>query len=55
MIIGQRAVIDDILIALFCDSHILLVGVPGPAHRHWIIHHALERASESRVFDPEGV
>ena len=31
VIVGQRAVIDDVLIALFCDSHILLVGVPGLA------------------------
>ncbi len=30
-IVGQNAVIDDILMALFCDSHILLVGVPGLA------------------------
>ncbi|HUS57707.1 MAG TPA: MoxR family ATPase [Planctomycetota bacterium] len=31
VIIGQRDVIDDVLMALFCDSHILLVGVPGLA------------------------
>ena len=31
MIVGQRAVIDDVLMALFCDSHILLIGVPGLA------------------------
>jgi len=31
VIVGQRAVIDDVLMALFCDSHILLVGVPGLA------------------------
>ncbi len=31
VIVGQREVIDDVLIALFCDSHILLIGVPGLA------------------------
>jgi MoxR-like ATPase len=31
VIVGQTAVIDDILMALFCDAHILLVGVPGLA------------------------
>ena len=31
IIVGQTAVIDDILMALFCDAHILLVGVPGLA------------------------
>jgi len=31
VIVGQRAVIDDVLMALFCDSHILLIGVPGLA------------------------
>jgi len=31
VIVGQTAVIDDILTALFCDAHILLVGVPGLA------------------------
>ncbi len=31
VIVGQNAVIDDILMALFCDAHILLVGVPGLA------------------------
>ncbi len=31
VIVGQDMVMDDILMALFCDSHILLVGVPGLA------------------------
>ena len=31
VIVGQREVIDDILMALFCDSHVLLIGVPGLA------------------------
>ena len=31
IIVGQNEVIDDILMALFCDAHILLVGVPGLA------------------------
>ena len=31
VIIGQREVIDDVLMALFCDAHILLIGVPGLA------------------------
>jgi len=31
VIVGQRNVIDDVLMALFCNSHILLVGVPGLA------------------------
>jgi len=31
VIVGQTEVIDDILMALFCDAHILLVGVPGLA------------------------
>ena len=31
VIVGQNEVIDDILMALFCNAHILLVGVPGLA------------------------
>jgi MoxR-like ATPase len=31
VVVGQRDVIDDVLMALFCNSHILLVGVPGLA------------------------
>ncbi len=31
VIVGQHDVIDDVLMALFCNSHILLVGVPGLA------------------------
>jgi MoxR-like ATPase len=31
VVVGQRDVIDDVLMSLFCDSHILLVGVPGLA------------------------
>jgi len=31
VIVGQRDVIDDVLMALFCNAHILLVGVPGLA------------------------
>lgn len=31
VIVGQDDVIDDVLMALFSDSHILLVGVPGLA------------------------
>src|SRR5262249_43799558 len=31
VVVGQKEVIDDILMALFCDAHVLLVGVPGLA------------------------
>jgi len=31
VIVGQKDVIDDVLMALFCNAHILLVGVPGLA------------------------
>ncbi len=31
VIVGQREVVDDVLIALFSKGHILLVGVPGLA------------------------
>ena len=31
VIVGQREVVDDVLMALLCNSHILLVGVPGLA------------------------
>jgi len=31
VIVGQRDVVDDVLMALFCNAHILLVGVPGLA------------------------
>lgn len=31
VVVGQREVIDDVLMALFCNAHILLVGVPGLA------------------------
>src|SRR3989442_3043253 len=30
-IVGQEAVIEELLIALFCKGHALLVGVPGLA------------------------
>src|SRR5579872_1697689 len=31
VIIGQEAVLDQLLMAIFCRSHALLVGVPGLA------------------------
>src|SRR6058998_2367103 len=31
VIVGQDAVIEELLIALFCKGHALLVGVPGLA------------------------
>ncbi len=31
VIVGQRPVVDDLLMALYCDAHVLLVGVPGLA------------------------
>src|SRR5437868_13755568 len=31
VVVGQNDVIDDILMALFCDAHVLLIGVPGLA------------------------
>jgi MoxR-like ATPase len=31
VIVGQRQVIDEVLTALFCDAHVLLIGVPGLA------------------------
>jgi MoxR-like ATPase len=31
VIVGQKEVIDEVLMALFCDAHILLIGVPGLA------------------------
>lgn len=31
VIVGQSQVIDEILMALFCDAHVLLIGVPGLA------------------------
>jgi MoxR-like ATPase len=31
VIVGQKEVIDEILMALFCDAHVLLIGVPGLA------------------------
>ena len=31
MIVGQEAVIEELLVALFCKGHALLVGVPGLA------------------------
>jgi MoxR-like ATPase len=31
VIVGQEAVIEELLIALFCRGHVLLVGVPGLA------------------------
>jgi MoxR-like ATPase len=31
VIIGQEAVVDDVLISIFCQGHCLLVGVPGLA------------------------
>src|SRR6516162_4984410 len=31
VIVGQKQVIDEILTALFCDAHVLLIGVPGLA------------------------
>ena len=31
MIVGQQAVLEELLIAIFCRGHCLLVGVPGLA------------------------
>src|SRR5256885_13583981 len=31
VIVGQEAVLDQLLMAIFCRSHALLVGVPGLA------------------------
>ena len=31
VIVGQGEVIDELLMALFCDAHVLLIGVPGLA------------------------
>ncbi|MFQ5435552.1 MAG: AAA family ATPase, partial [Anaerolineae bacterium] len=31
VIVGQRTVIDQVLVSLFCRGHALLVGVPGLA------------------------
>src|SRR5262245_16682778 len=31
VIVGQKEVIDELLMALFCDAHVLLIGVPGLA------------------------
>jgi MoxR-like ATPase len=31
VIVGQKEVIDEVLLALFCDAHVLLIGVPGLA------------------------
>jgi len=31
IIVGQEAVIEELLVALFCKGHALLVGVPGLA------------------------
>jgi len=31
VIVGQKEVVDDLLIALFCQGHTLMVGVPGLA------------------------
>ena len=31
VIIGQHHIIDDLLVAMFCRGHCLLVGVPGLA------------------------
>jgi len=31
VIVGQSAVLDELLIALFCRGHALLLGVPGLA------------------------
>jgi MoxR-like ATPase len=31
VIVGQKEVIDEVLMALFCDAHVLLIGVPGLA------------------------
>jgi MoxR-like ATPase len=31
VIVGQKDVIDEILMALFCNAHVLLIGVPGLA------------------------
>ena len=44
VIVGQRDVIDDVLMALFCNSHVLLVGVPGLAKTLLI-------STLARVFD----
>jgi MoxR-like ATPase len=35
VIIGQDQVLDQLLMAIFCRSHALLMGVPGPPRPSW--------------------
>ena len=35
VIIGQHNIIDDLLVAMFCRGHCLLVGVPGLANHRF--------------------
>ena len=47
VIVGQEQVIEELLIALFCKGHALLVGVPGTAGVVRRMHHVV--AAKQRV------
>ncbi|MBN2095768.1 MAG: AAA family ATPase, partial [Candidatus Aenigmarchaeota archaeon] len=55
-VLGQDAVIDDVIKCLLCNSHALLEGVPGVAKTHLIkcLSETIEGAIFSRVqFTPD--
>ena len=55
VIVGQRAVIEELMIALFCRGHCLLVGVPGLAKTLMIrtLSGALDLAFKRIQFTPD--
>ena len=55
VIVGQAAVIEELLIALFCRGHCLLVGVPGLAKTLMVrtLAHALDLAFKRIQFTPD--
>ena len=55
VIIGQKGVIEEVLIAIFCRGHALLVGVPGVAKTLMIstLSHVLDLSFKRIQFTPD--
>jgi MoxR-like ATPase len=55
MIVGQKAVIEQVLISIFCRGHALLVGVPGVAKTLLVstLSHVLDMSFKRVQFTPD--
>ena len=55
MVVGQNAIVEGVLTALFCDGHALLEGVPGLAKTLLVrtLAHALDLKFSRLQFTPD--